>query len=201
MTHMTRFFTCTGLAVSLALGGMYATGAPPESMDNREGQLSETETKAVQDFEKKLKEYAVLHDQMEKNLDPLGEEATPEEIDEYREQLRAKIKAARVGAKRGDFFTPGMESLVRRVCSTTTVGIEGHEVKETVMDENPGRMPTVSVNDRYPDGVPVTTMPSQLLEALPKLNEHMEYRFIGKKLILVDAGAGMVLDITPDVLP
>jgi hypothetical protein len=87
------------------------------------------------------------------------------------------------------------------VCSTTANGSDGEQVQSTIEDENPGRMPTVKVNDRYPDGVPVTTMPSQLLAALPKLNQHMEYRFIGKKLILVDAGAGMVLDITPDVLP
>jgi hypothetical protein len=201
MTHTTRFFTCTGLLVTVALGGMYATSAPPESMDKRSVQLSETEAEAVRGFEKKLKEYAVLHDEMEQNLEPLGDEATPEEIDEHREQLRARIKSARVGAKRGDFFTPGMESLIRRVCSTKANGVDGEQLTSTIDDENPGRMPTVTVNDRYPDGVPVTTMPSQLLEALPKLNKYMEYRFVGKKLILVDAGAGMVLDMTPDVLP
>lgn len=128
-------------------------------------------------------------------------EAKPEEIDEHRDQLRGQIKSARVGAKRGDFFTPGMEALVRRVCATTTAGSEGEEVKSTIMDENPGKLPSITVNDRYPDSVPVTTMPTELLEALPKLSEYLEYRFLGKRLVLVDAGAGVVLDYTPDVLP
>jgi len=28
----------------------------------------------------------------------------------------------------------------------------------------------------------------------------MEYHFVGKKLVLVDAAAGLVVDFTPDVL-
>ncbi len=43
-------------------------------------------------------------------------------------------------------------------------------------------------------------MPVQLLENLPKLPEYVEYRFLGKRFVLVDAGAGLVIDITPDVL-
>jgi hypothetical protein len=49
--------------------------------------------------------------------------------------------------------------------------------------------------------VPVTTMPAQLLETLPKLQAPVEYRFVGERLVLVDAAAGMVIDFTPNVLP
>jgi hypothetical protein len=69
------------------------------------------------------------------------------------------------------------------------------------MDENPGTLPSVNVNDRYPDGVPVTTMPIELLETLPKLGEKLEYRFLGKHLILLDTCCQIVLDITPNVMP
>ena len=76
---------------------------------------------------------------------------------------------------------------------------KGKEIKETIMDENV-KMPDIAVNEHYPDGVPVTTMPAQLLETLPKLPEYMEYHFVGKKLVLVDSAAGLVVDFTPDVL-
>ena len=170
-------------------------------MEDRPVALSEAETKAVQDFEIRLKEYIALHQKLEANLDPLSEEASPEDIDEYRTQLRAQIKTARVGAKRGDLLTPGMEKLVKRVCSETFAGKDGQQVKSTIMDENPGKLPDVSVNDRYPDGVPVTTMPAQLLETLPKLQTPVEYRFVGERLVLVDSAAGMVIDFTANVLP
>ena len=48
------------------------------------------------------------------------------------------------------------------------------------MDENPGRL-QLQVNARYPESVPVSTVPPQVLQALPKLPEELEYRFIGDR--------------------
>lgn len=211
MTHPVRFFAVSGVIVALAIAGIYALKAqpdtpqskdnppPPRSMENRPVELGTTATADVKEFEGKVIQYAELHKQLEGNLAALGTNATPEEIDAHRTQLRAAIKTARIGAKRGDLFTPGMETLVRNLCNTKTRGDEGKEIKETIMDENV-KMPAITVNEHYPDGVPVTTMPAQLLETLPKLPEYMEYHFVGKKLVLVDAAAGLVVDFTPDVL-
>jgi len=44
-------------------------------------------------------------------------------------------------------------------------------------------------------------MPGELLDQLPKLPEKMEFRFLGKRLVLMDSSAAIVLDITPDILP
>jgi hypothetical protein len=176
---------------------------PPKSMDNRNtAQLSDEELGAVKQFQDRVQKYADLHKKLEANMPALDTNATPEQIDAHRTQLRGAIKTARIGAKRGDLFTPPMEALVRRICNVKVAdaGTDGKQVKNTVMDENV-KMPSVSVNEHYPDGVPVTTMPAQLLDTLPKLPEYMEYHFVGKKLVLVDAAAGVVVDFTPDVLP
>jgi hypothetical protein len=223
MKHPTRFFILTSAALALVIIGIYAIGAPdtepqdqkdppvpvkagetpaqqtPASMDERTVQISEAEAEAVKEFDKKLAEYAALRQELESNLDPLDDQATPAEIDEHRNALRAQIKTARVGAKPGSFFNPGMLALIKRVCAVKVTG-DG-AVKSTIMDENPGKLPDVHINDRYPDGIPVTTMPAQLLEVLPSTSDFVEYRFIGKRLVLLDASAGVVLDITPDVLP
>jgi hypothetical protein len=44
-------------------------------------------------------------------------------------------------------------------------------------------------------------MPPQVLEPLPKLDEEMEYRFLGQRLVLLDTHAHIVVDYTEDVLP
>jgi hypothetical protein len=44
-------------------------------------------------------------------------------------------------------------------------------------------------------------MPPQVLKALPKLEEELEYRFIGERLVLMDARAHIIVDFTDDVLP
>lgn len=201
MTHPIRFFIISGVIVALAIAGIYALGAQPSSMDNRTTQMTDAETAAVKQFETDVQKYADLHKQTESQIAPLDNTAKPEEIDAHRTQLRAAIKTARVGAKRGDLFTPGMEALVRRVCANKVKdGADGQEVKSTIMDENV-KMPAVAVNEHYPDGVPVTTMPAQLLETLPRLPQYMEYHFVGKRLVLVDSAAGLVVDFTPNVLP
>ena len=68
------------------------------------------------------------------------------------------------------------------------------------MDENPVGV-RVTVNGRYPDTVPVSTVPPQVLQTLPKLSEDMEYRFIGDRLILLDAHAHVIADFIDDALP
>jgi hypothetical protein len=67
------------------------------------------------------------------------------------------------------------------------------------MQENPGKVP-LRVNGRYPDGVPLTTMPPPILGALPKLPEHIEYRFIGHRLLLLDVHAQLIVDYMDEAL-
>jgi hypothetical protein len=73
-------------------------------------------------------------------------------------------------------------------------------LKSSIMDENPVGL-TVAVNRRYPDTVPLSTVPPQVLQTLPKLSEDMEYRFIGERLILLDTHAHVVADFIDDALP
>ena len=59
----------------------------------------------------------------------------------------------------------------------------------------------LAVNARYPDQVPLSTMPPDVLENLPKLPKEVEYRFVGEHLILLDPDAHIVVDLMPRALP
>jgi hypothetical protein len=52
----------------------------------------------------------------------------------------------------------------------------------------------VVVNGRYPDEIPISTVPPQVLAQLPKLPEDLEYRFIRTHMILFDPHAHMIVD-------
>jgi hypothetical protein len=93
-----------------------------------------------------------------------------------------------------------MQALVKRILGSVLGGADGKTIKASIMDENPG-VPNLSVNDRYPDAIPLSTMPPQVLKALPKLEEELEYRFVGERLVLMDAHAHIIVDFTDDVLP
>ncbi|HZN53725.1 MAG TPA: hypothetical protein VFB67_00255 [Candidatus Polarisedimenticolaceae bacterium] len=186
--------------LALALAGAGACGAePPIAPEHMVIALTPADKQAALDFEARLKDYLALHRKLEATLPNLPKDATPEQLDKNQRQLGKLIQAERAGSKRGEFFTPGMQSLVRRTLNAVLAGPDGKTIKASIMDENPG-VPNLSVNDRYPDSIPLSTMPPQVLEPLPKLEEDIEYRFIGKRLALVDAHAHIIVDFTEDVL-
>jgi hypothetical protein len=174
-----------------ALAGAYAAEAPP---------ARPSEAQAVAAFETRVNEYVALHERLEATLPHVPRRATPEQVDKNQRELGDLIKSARRAAKPGEFFTPGMQALVKRVLGEVLAGPDGKTVKASIMDENPG-LPKLVLNERYPSSIPLSTMPPQVLAPLPKLHGELEYRFIGSRLILLDTEADIILDFTDDVLP
>jgi hypothetical protein len=174
-----------------ALVGAYAAEAPPAGF---------SETQAAAAFEARMKEYLALHRRLESTLPRFPRRGTPEQVDKNQRALGDLIKSARRDAKPGEFFTPGMQALVRRVLGEVLSGPDGETVKASIMDENPG-VPKLVLNERYPSSIPLSTMPPQVLAPLPKLKGELEYRFIGRRLILLDTEADIILDFTDEVVP
>lgn len=177
-----------------------ASQTEPTSTDSSAFVLTDAETQVVQDFLARIADYVALHQKLEASLPTLPDNATPEQIDQHQQALLALIPTARKDAKQGDLFTPGMDALVRRALEAVLAGPGGASPRAMIMDDNPGSL-DVGVNGRYPDVAPVSSMPVQLLERLPKLPTELEYRFVGKQMVLVCTPAGIILDLTPNVLP
>ena len=196
-----RFCIAGGAVVAtLALGGAYAGNALSTPTHRSDVELSASEHRAAEDFESRVRQYRTLQKKLAATLPKLPKRATPAQVDENQRALGALIKTERAAAKRGELLTPDMQALVRRILAAVLGGADGKIIKASIMDENPG-VPKLSVNDRYPDAIPLSTMPPQVLEALPKLEEDLEYRFIGERLVLMDAHAHIIVDFTDDVLP
>jgi hypothetical protein len=158
------------------------------------------DAKALAAFLERVNQYAAVHQKLENSLPKLSKDSTPEKVDQHQRALAKLIQDARQSAKQGDIFTPEAESVIRKLVGKAFSGPDGAGLKASVMDENPG-VPNLKVNSRYPDEIPVSTIPPQLLQALPKLPEEMEYRFVGNALILMDTHAHIVADFVPDTFP
>ena len=70
-----------------------------------------------------------------------------------------------------------------------------------VMEENPGEVVKLVVNGRYPDTIPLSSVPPQILQALPPLPQELEYRFIETSLILLDVQAHIIVDYLTGAVP
>lgn len=175
----------------VALPAVAAAQGPPPASDN---------APVVADFVTRVNAYVAIHVQAERAAPKLPQEATPLQIDQTQRAMAARILAARAGAKRGDIFTPEMTTLVKRVLVDVMSGPDGVRRRASIMDVNV-KFLELTANQRYPDDVPLTTMPPGLLKALPELPEEMEYRFIGPHLILFDQHAHLIPDFIPNALP
>ena len=150
-----------------------------------------------------IKAYLATHDKVEKSLPKVPDNATPQQIDTSQRNFERRIRAERANAKQGDIFTPAARPVILRLLNKVFGGPEGAALKASIMDENPVDpvQLKVAVNARYPDTVPLTTIPPEVLQTLPKLTEDLEYRFVGDWLILLDTHAHVIADFIPDALP
>ncbi len=137
---------------------------------------------------------------LEKELPRLPDQTTPEQIDKNQRAFEQRMRMARAGAKPGDIFTPEAQVVIKRLLETVFGGPDGKQLKASIMDENPVSA-KLTVNGRYPDAVPISTIPPQVLQTLPELTEDLEYRFIGDDLILLDSHAHVIADYIADALP
>jgi len=167
------------------------------------GPLTPAEAQALATMNDRLKEYVDLHMKLEQSLPTLPTDATPEQIDKNQRAFERLIREARASAKTADIFTPEARPVITRLLATIFAGPDGQQLKASIMDENPVDPVAlkITVNGRYPDTVPLATIPPQVLQTLPKLTEDLEYRFVGDWLILLDTHAHVIADFIDNALP
>ena len=167
------------------------------------GPLTPADAQALATMNDRLKEYLDLRTKIERSLPKLPKEATPQKIDKNQRAMEKLVREARATAKTGDIFTVEARPVIQRLLATIFGGPDGKQLKEAIMDENQAKPSVVKlvVNGRYPDTVPLATVPPQLLQTLPKLTEDLEYRFIGDSLILLDVRAHVIADFIEDIVP
>ena len=59
----------------------------------------------------------------------------------------------------------------------------------------------IDINTVYPTTLPLITFPAGLLRKLPDLPPELEYRIVGRSLLLRDVKANLIVDVLRDVVP
>jgi hypothetical protein len=157
---------------------------------------------ALADFDRRVKAYAALRDELEKGAAKLDETAKPEDLVRAELALAARIRQARPTATRGDIFTPEIQARFRQLLNPEMRGVRGQNTRGIIRDEGPGPGAfSFTVNDIYPKQQPLGSVPANILQTLPPLPEHLEYRFVDTYLILRDTRANLIVDYMPKALP
>ena len=155
----------------------------------------------LQDFKARVDQYLKIHKEAAKGPARLKETSDPAEITNAQDALGARIRAARAGAKHGDVFTPEISTEFRQLLAPEMKGEDGRDTKAVLKtDAPPAASVAFKVNAKYPEGQPLPTTPANVLLNLPRLPEPLQYRIIGRHLVLLDSAADLVVDYIPNAI-
>jgi hypothetical protein len=156
-------------------------------------------------FQRRIAAYLALHAHAEQPLPPRRVSSDPGDVHATVEAMAKAVRAARPDAKTGDIFTPEIAADFRR---RLDYGIRAGkynvaDLLAAIADENldgyEGIDITPVVNEPLRCGFAMT--PPFVFEVLPPLSGEVEYRFVGRDLVLFDTHAALVVDVLGDALP
>lgn len=190
-----RLRTLLFLVVSIGIGGAGIRNLAAQTPVNPGAAFA-------QEFENRVAEYVKLHKSADSALPPLKRPTeSSAEIEHHKHELRKGIVARRPGVVQGNIFSPAISSEFRRLI-TLAYQDDAKRIQKSLLSSEPGtgRL-RIRVNENYPDGIPLQTMPPSLLLNLPALPPELEYRLVGRDLILRDVAANLVVDMVTAAIP
>ena len=171
------------------------TRAPSEAYQR------ELDAEGLEEFQEEVAEYVELRRRLDKKLAPLPPKAPPERVHDYQVGLEKLLAAERARSKEGDLFVRKVRPLLRRLIREILAGPGGRTLRAEIYDEAPGRTFRININTRYPSVLPLSTVPYRLLSVLPPLTVEIQYRIVGRDLVLLDIDAQIVVDVLRNVVP
>jgi hypothetical protein len=149
-------------------------------------------------FEQRLEDYVAMKKKLDDGLPPAAPGDTIAAIEARKKLLADRLKSARQNAKPGDLFgdaAPILKQIIER-------DAENRGVRDAyaAMQEVPARNPPM-LNAAYPEKAALATVPPLILVNLPRLPDNIEYRFMGRDMILRDRDTNLILDIAVGAVP
>ncbi|HEY1402902.1 MAG TPA: hypothetical protein VGB05_02110 [Pyrinomonadaceae bacterium] len=171
-------------------------GQQPDPLES----LSVKDREMVVAFQDRVKDYAKMREAIEAKMPKLAKDSTPEQIEAHKTEFEKRVRAARVGAKPGELFTPDIAAYIRATIKAEYQGTERKELRETVLEADTKGVP-LRVNYVYPESKELVEMSPTLLLKLPQLPKQLRYRFVGRNMLLVDRENGLIVDYMLNALP
>jgi hypothetical protein len=146
---------------------------------------------SVNPFRERVAAYSRLRQEIAGELLEHGIDPNAEDGREFRRRLGLAIRKVRRHARAGEIFDAQVANRMRHLARKALQGADD------ILSEVPD-VANVRVNDRYPEGEPLATVPPSLIRQFEPLPPELQYRFLGTALILLDIDTALIVDVIPD---
>jgi len=154
---------------------------------------------ATLEFQKRVQAYMKVHNEAEGKVPNLKRTDDPVEIAQREQALAQAIMTLRAGAQPNEIFAKEYEPYFVKIVKDDFANRSAAD-RKALVHELPRNVKT-EINTVYPTNIPLITFPAGLLRKLPDLPPELEYRIVGRSLILRDVKANLIVDVLRDVVP
>ena len=154
---------------------------------------------AVLAFKQRVADYLKVHNEAEGKVPNLKETSDPAKVHSREAALGEMIRSLRPQAREGDVFGADFQKVLEREVRDDFKKRSAADRKALIQELPAGAK--LTVNQTYPPALPLATFPAKLLNRLPELPPELEYRIVGRNIILHDVKANLVVDIIRGIVP
>jgi hypothetical protein len=154
---------------------------------------------ATLEFQKRVEAYMKIHNEAEGKVPNLKRTDDPVEISNRERELGQMIMTLRANAPPNEIFAKEYMPYFVKIVQDDFANRSAAD-RKALVHELPKHV-KVDVNTPYPTTLPLITFPAGLLRKLPDLPPELEYRIVGRNLILRDVKANLIVDVLRDVVP
>jgi hypothetical protein len=151
------------------------------------------------EFQQRLQKYLELRQQLAGKLKPLAPTSNAAELASRQESLAAALRDVRKDAKPGDLIPTRVAGQIRNIVADYFRRKDA-STRRAVFEEVPEGIRPV-INKTMPDNAALATVPPVLLNNLPRLPDNLQYRFVGRHIVLLDGDTRLMMDYILNVLP
>ena len=156
------------------------------------------QAQALKGFTDRVKAYVDLQRKMQTRFPQLSPNDDPGKLEAHQRALADAIRQARADARQGDIFGDAANQF-RRAIKEDAESRTSRDIR-AAKEEVPQKT-RPKVNMEYPEKIALATVPPLLLERLQRLPDGVEYRFMGRDLILRDSFSNLIVDVVPEAVP
>ena len=158
------------------------------------------EAAAIKQFYDAIAKYMSLRRKLRSEVTGPVKNSTSSQVTNSSDALARAIERARQDAHVGAIFKEPVATVIKRRIVDAVRTEKLVSVLADIDDEGKvGLAPKVHL--RLPVSAQMATMPGSLLNVLPQLPKELEYRILGRYLVLRDVDASLILDYIPLAVP
>ena len=181
-------------------GIMVAQPSVPWASGHQAAANASADAAAIKQFDAAIAKYMALRQRLRSEVSGPVKDSSSSQINNASDALAASIQRARRDAQVGSIYNEPVAAVIKRRIADA-VRTEHLVAVLADIDDEGDAGPSPKLHLRLPVTAQMATMPVALLNVLPPLPKELEYRILGRYLVLRDVDASLIIDYSPAAVP